>query len=255
MGNDSISKTFAVALALCVVCAVVVSSAAVILRPTQEVNKLLDLKTNILASAGLLEQGVSIEAQFEQISTRVVDLETGRFTDAVDVASYDQRKASKDPALSIALDPKQDPAKIKRRANYATVYLLETEQGIEKIILPIKGYGLWSTLYGFLALESDLQTVAGIGFYEHTETPGLGGEIDNPRWKAGWIGKRAYRQGDVVINVLKGKVDMSREGADSQIDGLAGATLTTRGVDNLVRYWLGDEGFRPLINYLQAGAA
>ena len=255
MGNDSISKTFAVALALCVVCAVVVSSAAVILRPTQEVNKLLDLKTNILASAGLLEQGVSIEAQFEQISTRVVDLETGRFTDAVDVASYDQRKASKDPALSIALDPKQDPAKIKRRANYATVYLLETEQGIEKIILPIKGYGLWSTLYGFLALESDLQTVAGIGFYEHTETPGLGGEIDNPRWKAGWVGKQAYRQGDVVINVLKGKVDMSREGADSQIDGLAGATLTTRGVDNLVRYWLGDEGFRPLINYLQAGEA
>jgi Na+-transporting NADH:ubiquinone oxidoreductase subunit C len=253
VGNDSISKTFAVALALCVVCAVVVSSAAVILRPTQEVNKLLDLKTNILASAGLLKKGVAIEAQFEQISTRVVDLETGRFTDAVDVASYDQRKASKDPALSIALDPKQDPAKIKRRANYATVYLLETEQGIEKIILPIKGYGLWSTLYGFLALESDLQTVAGIGFYEHTETPGLGGEIDNPRWKAGWIGKQAYRQGDVVIDVLKGKVDMSREGADSQIDGLAGATLTTRGVDNLVRYWLGDEGFRPLINYLKAG--
>ena len=255
MGNDSISKTFAVALALCVVCAVVVSSAAVILRPTQEVNKLLDLKTNILASAGLLKKGVAIEAQFEQISTRVVDLETGRFTDAVDVASYDQRKASKDPALSIALDPKQDPAKIKRRANYATVYLLETEQGIEKIILPIKGYGLWSTLYGFLALESDLQTVAGIGFYEHTETPGLGGEIDNPRWKAGWVGKQAYRQGDVVINVLKGKVDMGREGADYQIDGLAGATLTTRGVDNLVRYWLGDEGFRPLINYLKAGEA
>jgi len=255
VGNDSISKTFSVALALCIVCAVVVSSAAVILRPTQEVNKLLDLKSNILASAGLLQQGVSIETQFEQISTRIVDLETGRFTDAVDAASYDQRKASKDPALSIALDPKQDPAKIKRRANYATVYLLETEQGIEKIILPIKGYGLWSTLYGFLALESDLQTVAGIGFYEHTETPGLGGEIDNPRWKAGWVGKQAYRQGEVVINVLKGKVDMSREGADSQIDGLAGATLTTRGVDNLVRYWLGDEGFRPLINHLQAGEA
>ena len=255
MGNDSISKTFGVALALCVVCAVVVSSAAVILRPTQEVNKLLDLKANILASAGLLQEGLSIEAQFEQISTRVVDLETGRFTDAVDAATYEQRKASKDPALSIALDPKQDPAKIKRRANYATVYLLETEQGIEKIILPIKGYGLWSTLYGFLALESDLQTVAGIGFYEHTETPGLGGEVDNPRWKAGWIGKQAYRQGEVVINVLKGKVDMSREGAESQIDGLAGATLTTRGVDNLVRYWLGDEGFRPLINHLKAGEA
>lgn len=255
MGNDSISKTFGVALALCVVCAVVVSSAAVILRPTQEINKLLDLKTNILASAGLLQEGISIETQFEQISTRVVDLDTGRFTDTVDAASYDQRKASKDPAMSVALDPKRDPAKIKRRANYATVYLVEGEQGIEKIILPVKGYGLWSTLYGFLALEADLQTVAGIGFYEHTETPGLGGEVDNPKWKAGWIGKQAYNQGELVINVLKGKADMSRAGSESQIDGLAGATLTTRGVDNLVRYWLGDEGFRPLINYLKAGEA
>lgn len=255
MGNDSISKTFGVALALCVVCAVVVSSAAVILRPTQEVNKLLDLKTNILASAGLLQEGVSIETQFEQISTRVVDLQTGEFTDAVDAATYDQRKASKDPALSIALDPKQDPAKIKRRANYATVYMVEGDQGIEKIILPIKGYGLWSTLYGFLALEADLETVAGIGFYEHTETPGLGGEVDNPRWKASWVGKQAYNQGELVITVLKGKADMSRAGSESQIDGLAGATLTTRGVDNLVRYWLGDQGFRPLINSLKSGEA
>lgn len=255
MGNDSISKTFGVALALCVVCAVVVSSAAVILRPTQEVNKLLDLKTNILASAGLLQEGVSIETQFEQISTRVVDLQTGEFTDVVDAATYDQRKASKDPALSIALDPKQDPAKIKRRVNYATVYMVEGEQGIEKIILPIKGYGLWSTLYGFIALESDLETVAGIGFYEHTETPGLGGEVDNPRWKASWVGKQAYNQGELAITVLKGKADMSRAGSESQVDGLAGATLTTRGVDNLVRYWLGDQGFRPLINSLKTGEA
>ena len=255
MGNDSISKTFGVALALCIVCAVVVSSAAVILRPTQEINKLIDLKTNILASAGLLQEGVSIEAQFEQITPRVVDLSTGRFTDAIDAATYDQRKASKDPALSMALDPKQDPAKIKRRVNYATVYMVEGEQGIEKIILPIKGYGLWSTLYGFIALESDLETVAGIGFYEHTETPGLGGEVDNPKWKSSWIGKQAYNQGELAITVLKGKTDMSRAGSESQIDGLAGATLTTRGVDNLVRYWLGDQGFRPLINSLKTGEA
>ncbi len=255
MGNDSISKTFGVALALCVVCAVVVSSAAVILRPTQEINKLIDLKTNILASAGLLQEGVSIETQFEQITPRVVDLSTGRFTDAIDAATYDQRAAFKDPAMSEALDPKQDPAKIRRRANYATVYLVQGEQGIEKIILPIKGYGLWSTLYGFLALEADLQTVAGIGFYEHTETPGLGGEVDNPKWKSSWIGKQAYNQGELAITVLKGKADMSRAGSESQIDGLAGATLTTRGVDNLVRYWLGDQGFSPLINHLKSGEA
>lgn len=255
MASESVQRTLTVALVLCIVCAVVVSSAAVILRPTQEENKLLDLKTNILASAGLLQVGVDVEKQFDQISTRVVDLETGRFTDAIDPATFDQRKSSKDPAMSTALDPSEDLAKIKRRENYATVYLVEGEQGIEKIVLPIKGYGLWSTLYGFLALESDLQTVAGIGFYEHAETPGLGGEIDNPSWKASWIGKQAYDSGVMAISVIKGKVDLTRPEGDYQIDGIAGATLTTRGVNNLVQYWLGKEGFEPLIDYLKSGEA
>ena len=255
MANDSIQKTFGVAALLCIVCAIVVSSAAVVLRPAQQANKLLDLKTTILASAGLLQAGVDVETQFEQITTRIVDMETGRFTDAVDVATYDQRKASKDPALSVELTGDEDIAKIKRRAKYSSVYIVEGEQGIEKIILPIKGYGLWSTMYGFLALESDLQTVAGIGFYEHAETPGLGGEIDNPNWKTSWVGKQAYNQGDLVLSVIKGRVDTERAGSESQIDGLAGATLTTRGVDKLIKYWLGEQGFQPLISYLKSGEA
>lgn len=255
MANESVTKTFTVALILCIVCAVVVSSAAVFLRPAQEANKLLDLKTNILASAGLLEEGVDVETQFEKISVKLVDMQTGRYTNAIDVESYDQRKASSDPALSVALSASEDIAKIKRRANFAKVYIVENANGLEKVILPIKGYGLWSTLYGFIALESDLQTVAGIGFYEHTETPGLGGEVDNPKWKASWIGKRAYDDNALLIEVIKGKVDVSRDGAESQIDGLAGATLTTKGVDNLVQYWLGEQGFKPFIEYLKTGEA
>ena len=113
MASDSIKKTFGVAALLCVVCAVVVSSAAVILRPMQDANKILDLKTNILASAGLLKAGIDVETQFEQITTRIVDMETGRFSDAVDPAVYDQRKASKDPAQSIALSGDEDIAKIR----------------------------------------------------------------------------------------------------------------------------------------------
>ena len=255
MANESVTKTFTVALTLCIVCAVVVSSAAVFLRPAQEANKLLDLKTNILASAGLLEDGVDVETQFKKISVKLVDMETGRYTNDIDVATYDQRKASSDPSLSIALSGEEDIAKIKRRANFAKVYIVESAQGIEKVILPIKGYGLWSTLYGFIALESDLKTVAGIGFYEHTETPGLGGEVDNPKWKSSWIGKQAYVDGDLSLTVIKGKVDMSRDGASSQIDGLAGATLTTKGVDNLVKYWLGNQGFKPFIENLKTGEA
>ena len=117
MANESVSKTFVVAFALCIVCSIVVSSASVVLRPAQEANKLLDLKTNILASAGLLKEGIDVETQFEQISVKVVDMETGRYSNAVDPATYDQRKASSDPALSVALEPAQDLAKIKRRVN------------------------------------------------------------------------------------------------------------------------------------------
>ncbi len=251
--NDSTSKTIIVALALCIVCSVFVSTAAVMLRPAQQANKNLDRKTNILAAAGLLKQGVSIDEQFESVTTRAVDLTTGKFTDAVDVASYDQRKASKDPVMSQDLG-EADIAKIGRRANYALVYIIKGDSGIDKVILPIKGYGLWSTLYGFVALESDLNTVAGLGFYEHAETPGLGGEVDNPLWKAKWVGKKAYDENNhAVLSVIKGSVDSSRPEAVHQVDGLSGATLTSRGVDNLVKFWMGENGFAPFLANLRAG--
>ena len=254
--NDSTKKTLLVALVLCIVCSVVVSTAAVMLRPAQQANKALDKKTNILAAAGLLQEGVSIEEQFSAVSTRVVDMSTGKFSDAVDAAVYDQRKASKDPSLSAELTDEQDIAKIGRLENYALVYIVENEQGLDKVILPIKGYGLWSTLYGFVALEADLNTVAGIGFYEHAETPGLGGEVDNPLWKAKWVGKQIYTpQGKTAIAVVKGAVDGSRPEAVYQIDGLSGATLTSRGVDNLVKFWMGEQGFAPFLANLRAGEA
>ncbi len=254
--NDSIGKTLTVAVLLCIVCSVIVSGAAVMLKPARESNEALDRKRNILAAAGLLDESRDVEEQFEQIVTRVVDLRTGRFTDAVDAQDYDQRQAAKDPAASTSLSPEEDIAKIARRAHYALVYLSQNAAGdIEKIILPVHGYGLWGQLYGFIALKGDANTVAGIGFYEHKETPGLGGEVDNPRWKSLWPGKQVYREGDLAINVIKGSVDPSAANADYQVDGLAGATLTTRGVDHLVRYWLGENGFAPFLANLKSGEA
>jgi Na+-transporting NADH:ubiquinone oxidoreductase subunit C len=238
------------------VCSVVVSTAAVMLKPAQQANQLLDRKRNILSAAGMLDENASVEEQFARISTRVVDLRTGEFTDDVDAASYDQRKASKDASMSDKLSAEEDVAKIFRREHYALVYLVEDPQGgVDKIILPIHGYGLWGQLYGFIALEGDASTVAGIGFYEHKETPGLGGEVDNPRWKGLWEGKQVYKDGDVEITVLKGSVDPASPNAEYQVDGLAGATLTTRGVANLVQFWLGDDGFAPFLNNLKSGEA
>ena len=253
--NDSTGKTLLVTLVLCVVCAVVVASATVMLRPLQAANQAINRKENILAAAGLLQPGVSVAQQFERVEARLVDLDSGQFSDALDAASYDQRKASKDPALSKKMSAEQDIAKIQRRARYAEVYLVKDEQGqLDKLILPVKGYGLWSTLYGFLALEEDLNTIAGIGFYEHKETPGLGGEVDNPRWKALWPGKQVYGDGGAVaLRVIKGQVDTSRPESVHQVDGLSGATLTSRGVDNLIHFWLGEQGFGTFLARLRSG--
>jgi len=254
--NDKTSKILLVALSLCLVCSVVVSTAAVLLKPAQEANKSLDKKRNILQAAGMLVPDISIDEQFASVNTRVVDLRTGKFTDDVDPERYDQRKAAKDPEQSLKLESDQDKAKISRRENYAVIYLVEGEGGeLDKIILPVHGYGLWSTLYGFVALEADANTVAGLGFYEHAETPGLGGEVDNPRWKALWPGKQVYKDGTVKLGLIKGSVDPAGANADWEIDGLSGATLTARGVTNLVQFWLGEDGFEPFLENLRTGEA
>ena len=254
--KESLGGIVSVALALCVVCSVVVSAAAVVLKPAQEVNKTRDLKRNILMAAGLYDAGLTIEEQFQRVDSRVVDISTGQYATDIDPEGFDQRAAAKDPATSVALDSDADIANIIRQSRYAMVYLVNDEAGdLSKVILPVHGYGLWSTLYGFVALESDGNTIAGLGFYEHKETPGLGGEVDNPRWKDLWKGKQVYRDGAVAISVVKGSVEQGSDAANWQVDGLSGATLTSRGVSNLVQYWLGEDGFEPYLRNLREGDA
>ena len=253
--NDSVLRTFTVALLICLVCAVVVATAAVMLRPVQEVNKLLDKQVNILMAAGLYSEGMDVQKAFESIDRRFVDLRSGEYVEMPE--SYDQRRAAKDPATSVRLDSNVDTASIRNQAKVAEVYLAKDDAGeLSKIILPIHGYGLWSTLYGFLALEPDVNTIAGLGFYEHAETPGLGGEVDNPKWKSIWPGKKLFdEQDELAISVIKGTVDSSAADAQHKVDGLAGATLTTNGLNNLVRFWMGENGFGPYLDELKTNAA
>jgi Na+-transporting NADH:ubiquinone oxidoreductase subunit C len=243
-----------VALVLCVVCSVIVSAAAVGLRDKQVANAINEKKMNILAAAGIEVVDGDLDTAFATITPKLVDMRTGQFSTNEDVATYDMRKAAKDPAKARALTGEQDIASIRKQSLYSTVYLVEGEQGIERIILPIHGYGLWSTLYGFIALEGDLNTVVGLGFYEHAETPGLGGEVDNPKWKALWPGKKVYAPGSDVpaIGLIKGNAPA---GDLHKIDGLAGATLTSNGVTNLVKFWLGENGFATFLTKLKAGEA
>lgn len=251
MPNDSMKKTLMVATLLCLVCSVLVSGAAVVLKPVQDANKALDKKRNILQIAGLMEKGKTVDELFAQVEPKVVDLATGDYVTEIDPATFDARAAAVDPQQNVVLSKEQDIASIKRRAKYATVYLVrDAADKVEKIILPVNGYGLWSTLYGFMSLSSDANTITGFGFYEHAETPGLGGEVDNPNWKAQWSGKKLFdQQGDFSLDIVKSAAPDS----EYQVDALSGATLTSNGVENLVRFWVGKNGFGPYLQKIRRG--
>ena len=244
--KESTSRTLAVALAVSLVSSVFVAGAAVSLKPLQTENRLLDKQRSIAAIAGIGGAELSARELRELFGTtiqaRLVDLQSGEFSDRFDATSFDALKSAKDPQLSVVLPKREDIASIKRREQFTTVYLIESpDGGIDTLILPIRGYGLWSTLHGFLAIKGDLNTVAGLGFYEHPETPGLGGEVDNPRWRSQWVGKQLYdERGELVVQVVKGTVDPQSTMVDYQVDGLAGATLTSNGTSFSLRDDAGD---------------
>jgi len=273
MHKDSTARTFIVATCVCVVCSVVVCTAAVFLKPIQDVQREADKKRNVLAAAGVDQwQGKKLDALTpdevlrafdDEIETRWLQMDTGKFVDEKDVPPecLDEVKAVKSSNEKLSKKLAEDPARIGRRANYRQVYLRKTEGRIETLILPIRGKGLWSTLFGFIALDSDGRTIKSLAFYQHGETPGLGGEIDNPNWKALWVGKKAFDESaqgtdqawEPAIEVIKGTVTPDDPRRDYRVNGLSGATLTANGVSKLVRFWLGREGYGPLLKQLKRG--
>jgi len=254
MSRDSTGKVLTVAFLLCVICSILVSAAAIGLSDRQARNKEEEKKKNILLAAGLYRENIPIDEQFNIIQPRILDLQKGQFTDQFDSATFDSRAAARDSELGYQIPPKRDLANIKRRSRYKDVYLVVAQGHLQQLILPVHGKGLWSTMYGFVSLAADLNTVKGFSFFEHGETPGLGGEIDNPAWKGLWPGKKIYdKKGKTRIEVIKGTVDQSSPNAIYQVDGLSGATLTSRGVSNLLKYWMGEDGYKPFIEALKKG--
>ncbi|GLR64700.1 Na(+)-translocating NADH-quinone reductase subunit C [Marinospirillum insulare] len=251
--NDSISKTLTVAFILCLVCAVIVSVSAVALKPLQNANQEDFRRSNILVAAGLLDPNEvtkdRIAEEFAKIQVKVVDLRTGEFTQDVSVETYDQLRAAKDPSQSFELD--EVAIGVKRLENYGLVYLVGDESNPDRIILPVRGPGLWSTLHGFLALEGDGNTIAGMGFYDHAETPGLGGEVDNPNWKAQWPGKKVYNE-DTMQPLLG--LSKNPDGVH-EVDTLSGASLTARGVTNLLQFWVSEQAYGSFLAKFRQGGA
>jgi len=230
--RESAAKNFAVTAAVAVVCSFLVSVTAVGLRDRQARNKDVDRMRHILQVAGIHDPRVSVLRAFERVEERIVDLESGDYV----------RAASLDPAAHTVIPVDEDVAGIERRERYVHVYLVRDRAGeVDQIVLPVRGRG-WSMLHGYVALSKDLVTVHGLTIHRHDETAGMGAQVDRAKWKALWPGKRIYGpDGDVRLRVIKGAAPPD---APYAVDGLTGATLTTEGVSNMIRFWFGEMGYR-----------
>lgn len=240
--RDSIANTLIVAIGLSLVCSILVATTAVLLKPVQQRNEDEFRQRIILEVAGLMQPDVSIDTLFAAIETRMVDVESGDYVTDLSAA---------DTELSVAIPAESDIANIRQRTVYSPVYLVREGGELQQIILPVYGSGLWSTMYGYLSVGTDGNTVNGLRFYSHAETPGLGDQVDKPAWRAQWVGKQLYDDNGVArIEVIRG-VSQDRD-SPYEIDGMSGATLTGRGVSQLVRFWVGPQGFGPYLQKIQS---
>jgi len=256
--RNSVGYTLIFAAIICAVCAIMVSGSAVMLKERQEINAAISKQKKVLEVAGLAAAGESltqaeVERLFENIEPVLIDLVSGEEVASEDPGAFDQQKAKKIPATS--REAPDNRASVFRLPHQALIYRVLDEGGrVQKVVLPIEGYGLWGTLYGLIALSADTTTVEGLTYYEHKETPGLGGEVDNPRWKALWVGRQVFdAQWQPKIRVIKGRAGTAVE-TPYQVDGLSGATITSRGVTNMLDLWLGEHGFGPYLEKLRAGS-
>ena len=243
--DDGVGRTLVVALVLCVACSLVVSTAAVGLHPLQEANRALDRQRNILLAAGLYTPDRTVAGLFQRVESRWVDLSRGRFVAPPDRDAREQQ---------LSIPRAQDIAGIKTRPRFVEVYVVREGGKLHSLILPIWGLGLYSTLHGYIALAGDADTVQGLRFYQQGETPGLGGEVDNPRWLDLWPGKRIYADGGQPrLRLVKGGVDPNAADAAYAVDALTGATLTSRGISRMLQYWFGEHGYGPFLASLRKG--
>ena len=223
INKDSTLNITFVGIGLCLLCSAIISFIAIQLRSVQENNVVLDMQKKIVSSAGLDEVYGSVENAMSNIKTLIIDLDRGEIVD-INPDTYELSKELREDGKYKFLSAEEDVASIKKREKYSKVYIEYKDNEINTLILPVRGYGLWGFLY----------------------------EIDNPKWKALWKGKKIYQEnGEVSLKVIKGSVMKTSDNFSYEIDGLSGATLTCNGVSNLIAYWMGNDGFLNFINNLQ----
>ena len=258
MNKDSPQKAIIVVLVTALVCSIMVSVAAISLRPIQLAHKLLERARHVVQLTGLApaDAGTLSDDElltlFTQLDARVVNIDDGTFAQDIDAATFDQRKAANDSERSVVIPTESDIARLGRRSRFAIVYIVWEGGQLKRIVLPMHGQGMWSTLYGYIALDADLNTIADASFFEHAETPGLGDQIMRVEWLAQWQGRKLLDEaGTTRFRVATGRVEPGSQAARHEVDALSGASVTANGVTGLVNYWFGAHGFQPFLQGLR----
>lgn len=255
MSNDSTLKTFLVTFLLCLVCSVLVCMAALVRIDREAYNQLLEARNTVLAAGGYgdqLAEGASEEELFSNFEMKMVNINTGEFTDEINAEEFNPKDVRDNPDMMVDIPAADDVADIKERPKFARVFI---DKSKGQVVLPINGPGMWGPMFAYIGVENDGNTVSGLKFYQHSETPGLGAEIEKPKFREQWEGKKLYNDsGSLAINVVKnGKYDKNADDAQHTIDGLAGSTITGNKVQAIVQYWFSDHGYgKFLANYTKS---
>ncbi|MEF3255186.1 MAG: NADH:ubiquinone reductase (Na(+)-transporting) subunit C [Deferribacterales bacterium] len=229
--KETKSRIFIVSLAVALFFSLVVSSTVAILKEKQDRNIKEDRLKHILTVAG----------DFKKMKILLLDLKTDEYRQIDnDVDFYNRFRTLSTGKDAIKLTKDNDLIGVGSIPSRIPVYLFYDDGGrLVRVVFFIYGNGLWSTMYGFIGVEKDLKTIYGITFYDQKETPGLGGEVDNPNWKMKWKGKKIFKDdGELAL-----KVGKNIDNDIYTVDGLSGATMTTKGVDNIIKFWFGENGY------------
>ncbi|MDO5641294.1 MAG: Na+-translocating NADH-quinone reductase subunit C [Paracoccus sp. (in: a-proteobacteria)] len=247
--NDSRAKTLAVALIVSVVCALMVSGATVLLRPIQAANRAAEQEARLEALiAGIPGMSTLLETEGGTLSTVIVDLGSGAA--AADVTPATLGASLQDSANWTGLSAAQDIAGLGQRPDFAQVYFLRNARGdISVVLLPVSAQGYNGPINAILALRGDMTTIAGLAVIGQSETPGLGARIEEPAWLSQFAGKQvADASGALRFAVARGIA-----GNEYEVDGITGATRTSNAITRMIHFWLGPDGYGPLLSAIRRG--
>ena len=221
------SNTYIVlyAAAITVVCGGLLAFASISLKDKQDANIALEQKKNILSTVMTLGEEDNIpEIYAKRVKAFVIDY-NGNVKEGVQpeqvVVAAEYKKAPQDRLLPVyEFRSEADPNKL------------------EYVVLPVYGYGLWNNIWGFVALQGDMNTVQGAKFEHAGETPGLGARITSDDIQSRYKEKAIFDNGSLVsVTMMKGE-GMDYSSDPHKVDGMSGATLTAKGVNNMLKDYL-----------------